>query len=391
MAEYTQRGKRKCTTCKIETTKKICPQCGKTTAGTGNWTVRFRFVENGKVVYKRLSKNPTVFKTKKDAELGMIKFLNEHQQGTLDNISTLIFDNAYNQFIDAKANEIKESSIYTFESLFKNYITPYFANKDLKKITKLDYFNWMNLLNEKGLSVKYISMIKGVMINFLNWVESIFDVPNLLIKLPKTKKQINYSEMQFYDYDQWKLFQEAVKNDTIYDTLFNFQYFMGTRIGEAIALNDYDIDFDKNIVNITKSLTRKVKGAPYKITSPKNKSSIREISMPNIIVEKLKKYLNWKHKEGIASDFLFGGTKPLSDNTYARRFQHYSILAKLPVIRIHDLRHSHASLLINNGANVMLVAKRMGHSTPTETLNRYAKLFKSAEDEIIKKLNNLQG
>ena len=301
----------------------------------------------------------------------------------------LSFESAYEQFIHTKQNDIKESSVYTLDSMFRNYITPYFKQKNIDQLTKLDYLNWLNALQQRRLSSKYFNEIRCSLQNLLNWVELIYDIPNLLNKLPKAKNNVKVKEMQFYDLEQWKKFQNTIKDDILYDTLFNFQYFMGTRIGETVALSDSDIDFKQNVVHITKSLTRKTKESIYKITTPKNSTSIRDVSMPDIIVKKVKKYLDWKRQNGIASEFLFGGTKPLSDNTYTRRFRYYSSKANLPIIRIHDLRHSHASLLINNGANVMLVSKRLGHSTPTETLNRYAKLFRSAEDEIIKKLNNL--
>ena len=385
MAEYSQRGKRKCPNCKTETMQKTCPNCNKTTIGSGNWTVRFRFVENGKVVYKRLSG----FKTKKDAENGMNKFLNENKDSNKNKTTILLLNDAYEQFIEFKKNEIKESSIYTFNSLYNNYIKEYFYNKDIASLTKLDYFYWLGTLKNKSLSPKYIEIIKGLMINLLNWVESVFDLPNLLLKLPKTRNLHQTTEMSFFDFEQWQQFEKVVKNDIVYDSLFSILYYMGTRIGETIALTDEDIDFNNNVIHITKSLTRKVKGVTYKITTPKNASSNRDISMPNKLAVKLKNYLKWKKEQSISHEFLFGGDKPLAENTYARRFRYYCQQANLPIIRIHDLRHSHASLLINNGANVMLVAKRMGHSTPTETLNRYAKLFHSADDEIISKLNSL--
>lgn len=388
MAEYIQRGKRRCSSCKIETTRKQCPQCGHTTVGSGDWTVRFKTYENGKIVYKRLSNH---YKTKKDAEQGMMLFLEQQKlrNSQSQECNHLSFESAYEQFIHTKQNDIKESSVYTLDSMFRNYITPYFKQKNIDQLTKLDYLNWLNALQQRRLSSKYFNEIRCSLQNLLNWVELIYDIPNLLNKLPKAKNNVKVKEMQFYDLEQWKKFQNTIKDDILYDTLFNFQYFMGTRIGETVALSDSDIDFKQNVVHITKSLTRKTKESIYKITTPKNSTSIRDVSMPDIIVKKVKKYLDWKRQNGIASEFLFGGTKPLSDNTYTRRFRYYSSKANLPIIRIHDLRHSHASLLINNGANVMLVSKRLGHSTPTETLNRYAKLFRSAEDEIIKKLNNL--
>lgn len=387
MAEYSQRGIRKCLNCKTETTKKICPNCGKSTTGSGPWSVRFRFVEDGCVKYKRLSNN---FRTKKEAELGMIDFLNTHRQGAIENKNKLLFKDVYEQFIKMKKGELKESSIYTFKTHFKIYILPYFENKDIKKLTKFDLMNWQNELSTQGVSNKYILIIRGTLESVLNFAENIYDIPNLMKKIPKPKKQVESNLLNFYDYEQWKKFQKVVCDNILWDTFFNIQYFMGFRVGETVALSDTDIDFKNNVIHITKSLSRKVEDAFYKITTPKNQTSIRDISMPQIIVDKLKNYLEWKKQNIIDSTFLFGGSAPLSDNTYRRYFNHYSKQAGLPQIRIHDLRHSNASLLINSGANIMLVSKRLGHSKPTETLNRYAKLFQSADAEIINKINELK-
>lgn len=386
MAEYTQRGIKKCPACKTETTKKTCPNCGRTTIGTGLWTVRFRFVENNKVVYKRLSDN---FKTKKEAEQGMHQFLEEHNKQNSPNYTKLIFDDVYKQYIDNKKELVKISSVYTLESRFNNYIIPYFSKKDLLKLTKINYFEWIKTLQSKLPNARYYNIIIGTMNNFLNWCEQIFDVSNLINKLPNTKKKLQKTEMSFYDYEQWKKFEEVIQDDILFDTLFSIQYYMGHRIGETIALSDSDIDFENNVIHISKSLTRKVKNKIYEVTTPKNNSSYRDVSMPKKIKDKLQNYLSWKKENGLSTEFLFGGSYPLSDKAYASKFKYYADLAKLPIIRIHDLRHSHASLLINQGANVMLVAKRLGHTNPTETLNRYAKLFKSAETEIINKIDNL--
>lgn len=383
MAEYIQRGKRRCLSCKIETTKKQCPQCGHSTVGSGDWTVRFKTYENGKIVYKRLSNH---YKTKKDAEEGMMKYLELHRKANSCE-ANYTYDELLNKYFDYKKDEVKESTIYTLQSRFNNYITPFFTGKILQTITKQELYEWISKLKSESIKNSYIHNVTASMFSFLNWVENIYDISNQLKKLPRVKKG-PLKEMQFFDDVQWKKFQDAVKDDIIYDTMFNFLYFMGTRIGETISLSDNDIDFKNNVVHINKSLTRKTSKSSYKITSPKNKNSNRDISMPDIIVTKLKNYLSWKKEQGIESTFLFGGTKPILDSTYTRKFQYYCKKAELPIIRIHDLRHSNASLLINSGANVILVAKRLGHSNPTETLNRYAKLFRSAEDEIIKRLNN---
>lgn len=75
--------------------------------------------------------------------------------------------------------------------------------------------------------------------------------------------------------------------------------------------------------------------------------------------------------------------KPYCEQTIRRRLEHYAKITNVKYIRIHDLRHSHASLLINKGQNILIVAQRLGHSDVTQTLNTYAHLMPSAQQEII--------
>ena len=85
--------------------------------------------------------------------------------------------------------------------------------------------------------------------------------------------------------------------------------------------------------------------------------------------------------------FVFGGLVPISDQTLRRRFDYFADKAGVKKIRIHDLRHSHASLLINKGQNILIVSKRLGHSDITQTLNTYSHLMPNMQVEIIGALN----
>ena len=84
---------------------------------------------------------------------------------------------------------------------------------------------------------------------------------------------------------------------------------------------------------------------------------------------------------------MFGGETPLSDQTIRRKMNNMSKIAGVKQIRVHDLRHSHASLLINNGHNIIIVAKRLGHSDIKQTLNTYSHLMPNIQSEIVESLN----
>lgn len=113
--------------------------------------------------------------------------------------------------------------------------------------------------------------------------------------------------------------------------------------------------------------------------------------MPDVLAEELKllKEHNKKHYGFSENWFVFGDVSPLHPDVLRRRKNDNAKKAEIKQIRIHDFRHSCASLLINNGANIMIVAKFLGHAKIDETLNTYAHLFKSKMDDIVKLMNDL--
>lgn len=299
----------------------------------------------------------------------------------------LIYELLLNKYFQSIKGQLKISTIYDKERVFEKHISPFFKLKNINTLSKQDLLSWLNSKNR--YSTNYKKKLRASLNHFLNFCEIFYDIPNKLKLLPTTKNYCTKKNMQFFDYTNWKKFQEVISTNILWDTFFNFLYYTGLRVGEANALSDKDIDMRQHIVRVTKNITRKVNFKKYAVTTPKNNSSVRDIKLPKTLLDKLRDFYLYKKQFKISSKFLFGGLNPLSEKKYTYNFKKYCKLANLPQIRIHDLRHSHASLLINKGANVLLVAQRLGHSNPSITLNIYSKLFNSSEKEIIQKLNKL--
>lgn len=159
---------------------------------------------------------------------------------------------------------------------------------------------------------------------------------------------------------------------------------MGTRKVEAMALKWKDVNFKTGIVNIHKTVSEKSKEGGWRITSPKNPQSIRKILMPQVLINQMKIYYDYcKQYDGFS--------RPLASTTIARNFDKYVEEAEIDRIKIHDLRHSHASLLINNGASILIVSLRLDHKDVNETLNTYSHMFPTKEKEIINIIDNLSA
>ncbi|WP_181897962.1 site-specific integrase, partial [Staphylococcus felis] len=131
-----------------------------------------------------------------------------------------------------------------------------------------------------------------------------------------------------------------------------------------------------------------------KITTTKNKNSVRVISVPNIVIEHVKELIEYqrnKYKE-YTDDFLFtykNKRTHLQTNTPNNIMKKYLSELELPEIRVHDLRHSNASLLINSGLPLYSISKHLGHNNIQTTANVYGHLYPSSEKEIANTLNKL--
>ena len=184
-----------------------------------------------------------------------------------------------------------------------------------------------------------------------------------------------------------------------YRTLFAVAVLCGLRQGEIIGLQWPDIDFDNAQIQIQRTFTH---GAFY---DPKTKGSRRRIDVGKTMLADLKKWKLACPPSELNLVFPNCGPKPARQQTEKRRAQdeamvmNYSNMVKryyaptlkaaeLPIIRFHDLRHTYASILIAQGESIPYVAKQLGHSSPTVTLNVYTHLLKPSNQEAINRLED---
>ncbi|MDD6272306.1 MAG: site-specific integrase, partial [bacterium] len=154
-----------------------------------------------------------------------------------------------------------------------------------------------------------------------------------------------------------------------------------------------DIYFDKKVLSVNKQITQRNNRVKFEFSDTKTRDSRRIVPITKVLLNDLKMLYEQDKKDyyGFNDDFfVISDAKPIADsNIYLRRTK-LANLAGLKVIRIHDFRHSCASLLINNGANVTLVAKYLGHTKIEETLNTYSHMFSTALDSVVSVIDNLE-
>ena len=186
--------------------------------------------------------------------------------------------------------------------------------------------------------------------------------------------------MKFWTLEQYNQIIQRVTDPAAHVGL-QVLFYSGMRFGELLALTLEDLDFTRNIIHVTKSLQHTSKRDI--VTPPKTETGIRKISMPAAIMKEVYAYTQ-KIYGLMPNDRIFTFTKSLISGNMKRSAENLSI----PLIRIHDLRHSHVSLLIDMGFTPHLIAERIG-DTVQMVNNTYGHLYPNRHDEVAEKLEQI--
>lgn len=194
----------------------------------------------------------------------------------------------------------------------------------------------------------------------------------------------NAEEMLFWTKDEFNLFigGKYFENKPASRTVFMTLYYTGMREGELLALTPADIDLERKEIRINKSYQRLNKEDV--ITAPKTPKSVRTITIPDKLCACLKEYMDMCY-ELKSSDRMFPYTKYF----IYHEIEKGSKAAGVKRIRAHDIRHSHASLLIEMGFSPLLIAERLGHEKVQTTLDTYSHLYPNKQAEVAKKLDDV--
>ncbi len=361
------------------------------------YDVRFRiYDENGQEVQKRLCGYPN----KRQAHQAYLDFMKTYVPPVfkLKERGDYVYDDLLAQYKKSRQVELATSSYYDLLFIFDNFITPSFHDKSMPTLRKADYANWQtelwamkNPASGEFYAQKYLTKIRSTLSTFLTWCEDTYDIPNSLKLIKKPKRKEMKKEMQIWELDEFLRFQSVI-DDVFWKTFYMSLFYSGCRIGELLALSDDDVYLQNGTYyfTINKNLTRKTLDAnkPYIIQPPKTATSNRTIPLPQEMTEQLKTYIAYKQEKRLGKAFFFGGDAPVAEMTYGRYFNKYADAAGLKHIRIHDLRHSHASMLIHLNVPITVISKRLGHSSIEMTLKKYAHCYASGAGEAVAAVDN---
>ena len=347
----------------------------------GTWYVQFRYTDWKGERQQKLKRG---FATKKEAQAWEREFLMEKQADI--NMSFESFVGLYEKDIKPK---IKLNTWITKESIIKQKILPYFQKRKLSEITAKDIIDWQNEIREltdchgRPLSKTYLKTVHNQLSAIFNHAIRYYG-----LQINPAQKAGNMGvdekkEMLFWTKDEYTKFSEAMMDKPISYYAFEMLYWCGIREGELLALTPADFNFERGTVSINKSYQRINKQDV--ITTPKTPKSIRVIQMPKFLCEEIQDY--FKMFYSLDSD---GRIFPISKNYLHREMARGSKATGVKRIRIHDLRHSHVSLLIDMGFTALAIADRVGHESIDITF-RYAHLFPTRQIEMADKLDMMRS
>ena len=316
------------------------------------------------------------FATKREAQQGESEFLDK-QSGNM-NMKLAAFVEVY---FNDKGTRLKERSIMTKRTLIETKIIPYFGEKSMNEITAVDIIKWQNLLMKQEYSPTYLRMIQNQLTALFNHAERFYDLRDNPCKKVDKMGRSNARELNFWTKDEYEVFLETfAEGNEMYRLIFQMLFWLGCRIGEALALTSSDIDLEKATISVTKTYYRRNK-TDY-ITSPKTESSNRKITIPKFLQGEIKEYLDRQY-ELAPDERIF----PITDRAVQKKMKQKTEEAKLKPIRVHDLRHSHIALLIEKGLQPLVIAQRVGHDSVNTTMNIYGHLYPNKQKEVADLLN----
>lgn len=302
-----------------------------------------------------------------------------------------------------RQNNRKISYLSTQKNNYERHIKPYFQNVNLNKLSYENIFEFREYLKTKPKKQNDNQHLSNNTINkIIILLKKIFDTgvrKSLIDKNPVEnlrKLPINKKTITFWSVEEFARFRKLItKEEKSYDLFFTLAFFTGMRMGEILALNWNDINLLTNTIHVTK--TAYFLNKRNHINSTKTRAGTRYITINNKLANMLK---DWKQEQTTLLKEFFDDidnlqviqSSPISitKNMIDKKFK--QILSRnddIKKIRIHDLRHSHASLLINQGEDYLVVKERLGHASITTTIDTYSHLYPSKQKSLANKLDEI--
>lgn len=296
----------------------------------------------------------------------------------------LSFSELSDSFLAEKKVRLRGTTCTGYELIIRRFLNPAFGSRNIYEIKPLDVRKWQNLMLASGYSEYYLHRIHILLSAIFNYAVCFYDLTRNPVTAAGPMVTHRSRDINFWTLAEYKQFIAAVESP-LFHLAFQTLYWTGLRVGELLALTPADIaeDSGSHYIHVTRSLKRYHQEDI--ITPPKTPKSKRIVYINVSLYNELQTYIS---SQGISSDsrlFLF--------TVAGLHYQLKTCCARsgVKVIRVHDLRHSHASLLIEKNYTPLLIPERLGHESVQTTLNIYSHLYPGKQQELCEALERLQS
>ncbi len=331
------------------------------------WYYKVRFKD---LYGKSQQKMKRGFKKRGDAIAAEAEFVSSIQNAFTDNVT---FNEVFEHNISFK--KYKDKTIRRRRNEYNKHIKPYFGDMKIKDVNVQHVIDFKSRLEK---NMKSLNSARTIYSNFkviINHSVKFFNLrldPTLMVSaIERVRPKINFIRKEEFEAQVVELEMHHYKE------LSRLLFYTGLRIGEALALTWKDIDLEKNQLYVDKTLDAKTRMP----TPPKTKGSEGYVPFPLFIKEMLED-IKKESKEKIygfeEGYYVFGGLTPYHYSHYHKHFKEV-----FPTLRIHDLRHSFATHLINKGVDIYLVKELMRHDDIKQTANTYGHLYVERKQEVM--------
>lgn len=343
--------------------------------------------------------NTQTFKgTKKDAQKKLTEMLRDADLGLLGDARKQTLNEYFDEWLETIAKpRLQYRTFQDYGDLFRRYVRESLGNIKLADLKSLHIQKLYGQIQKKGLSARTVQYTHAALRSALQHAVKVNMLPRneaQLVQLPKQTRK----EMDVLNQTEVGAFLDALQGER-FATMFSFALATGCRPEEYLSIQWKDIDFEKGTAIIRRSLITHRKGGGWHFGEPKTKQSRRTIPLPLSTLKELRTHrreqLEAKLKLGTAwnnFDLVFPseiGT-PLNPPNITRAFKKALERAEIRTsIRLYDLRHTTATLLLQAGVNPKVVSERLGHSTIVLTLDVYSHVLPSMQEAATEQLEEM--
>lgn len=345
---------------------------------------------------KRRQKRFSGYNTKKEAQTDLARIITELEQGTFILPSTDTLEEYLHYWIKQRENNLSPTTIYGYKSMIRNHIIPEMGKVKLPELKPLHIQEYYNLKLETLSSqtvLHHHRLLRKALQDAKVW-QLIKINPADHVEPPKAKKY----KANVLNIDEIKSLLKALEGHRL-EVPITLMLFLGLRRGELLALKWSDIDYKNKTITIQRNLVRGGDdGTELILKEPKTEESNRTIPISDNILLLLKKQ-ELKQKENKLkmgkyynnSDFIFTTEigNLINPSSFSREFGEFIKDNNLRHVRLHDLRHTNATLMLKSNIPPKVASERLGHSTITTTLDLYSHVLKDMERETSDKLDTM--